>query len=140
MGVFKKLILGWIQVDRMMVMCWKRSVVIILDINEYGGLLLQDRVQKGLGKILRYQKVCGGWGDRGIRKGSSSAKNMRLNSHRFPIKDSWGHKASYANVAVINDIRKAYGLNLINFSSGSSGIFSLSFCAIRAACGCWKNE
>ena len=116
------------------------AVGFIKDIIEYGVLLLQDRVQKGLGKILRYQKVCGGWRNGGIRKGSSSAKNMRLNSHRFPIKDCWGHKASIANVAVINDIRKAYGLNFMNFSSGSLGIFPLSLCAIRAACGCWKNE
>jgi hypothetical protein len=43
MGVFKKLILGWIQVDRMMVLCWKRSVVIIFDINEYGGLRTLSR-------------------------------------------------------------------------------------------------
>ena len=112
----------------------------IKDIIEYGVLLLLDRIKKGLSKAFRYQKVGAGWGNSGIRKGSSSAKNMRLNSHRFPIKDSWGHKASIAKIAVINDIRNTYGLNFINLSSGSSGIFPLSLCAIRAACGCWKNE
>ena len=44
-----------------------------------------------------------------------------------------GHKASTANVAVNNDIRKAYGLNLINLFSGSSGILFLSFCATTYA-------
>lgn len=35
------MILGWIQVDRMMVVGLGMDVVVILDINEYGGLLLQ---------------------------------------------------------------------------------------------------
>ena len=111
----------------------------IFDINEYGGSL-QDDLENVPGNPFGHINVGSGWTSGGIRKGSSSAKNMRLNSHRFPIKDCWGHKASYANVAVINDNRKAYGLNLMNLSSGSSGIFPLSLCAIRAACGCWKNE
>ena len=33
----------------MMVVCWKMSIDVIFDINEYGVLLLQDRVQKIFG-------------------------------------------------------------------------------------------
>ena len=54
------MILGWIQVDRMMVVGLGMDVVVIFDINEYGVLLL-DRIKKGLGKALRYQKVGAGW-------------------------------------------------------------------------------
>ena len=38
-GVFKKRIVGWIQVDRMMVMGCEKSVDIIFDINGYAGYL-----------------------------------------------------------------------------------------------------
>ena len=55
------MILGWIQVDRMMVVGLGMDVVVIFDIIEYGVLLLQDRVQKGLSKAFGYQKVGGGW-------------------------------------------------------------------------------
>ena len=55
------MILGWIQVDRMMVVGLGMDVVVIFDIIEYRVLLLQDRIQKGLGKALRYQKVGAGW-------------------------------------------------------------------------------
>ena len=41
------MILGWIQVDRMMVVLGM-DVVVIFDIIEYGVLLL-DRIKKGLG-------------------------------------------------------------------------------------------
>lgn len=54
------MILGWIQVDRMMVVGLGMDVVVIFDIIEYG-VLLADRVQKGLGKAFRYQKVGAGW-------------------------------------------------------------------------------
>ena len=43
------MILGWIQVDRMMVVGLGMDVVVIFDIIEYRVLLLQDRIQKGLG-------------------------------------------------------------------------------------------
>lgn len=80
----------------------------IFDINEYGvlSLLLENDLENVPCHSLGYINVGGGWGYRGIRKGSSSAKKMRLNSHRFPRKDCWGHKASIAKVAVKNDIRK----------------------------------
>ena len=55
------MILGWIQVDRMMVVGLGMDVVVIFDINEYRVLLLQDRVQKGLSKAFGYQKVGIGW-------------------------------------------------------------------------------
>ena len=42
------MILGWIQVDRMMVVGLGMDVVVIFDINEYRVLLL-DRIKKGLG-------------------------------------------------------------------------------------------
>ena len=54
------MILGWIQVDRMMVVLGM-DVVVIFDIIEYVVLLLQDRIKKGLSKALRYQKVGIGW-------------------------------------------------------------------------------
>ena len=60
------MILGWIQVDRMMVVGLGMDVVVIFDINEYGVLLLLDRIKKGLSKALRYQKVGGGWRNSGI--------------------------------------------------------------------------
>lgn len=60
------MILGWIQVDRMMVVGLGMDVVVIFDINEYGVLLLLDRIKKGLGKALRYQKVGIGWRNGGI--------------------------------------------------------------------------
>ena len=59
-GVFKIMILGWIQVDRMMVVGLGMDVVVIFDIIEYRVLLL-DRIKKGLSKALRYQKVGAGW-------------------------------------------------------------------------------
>ena len=46
------MILGWIQVDRMMVVLGM-DVVVIFDIIEYRVLLL-DRIKKGLSKALRY--------------------------------------------------------------------------------------
>lgn len=54
------MILGWIQVDRMMVVGLGMDVVVIFDIIEYGVLLL-DRIKKGLSKALRYQNVGIGW-------------------------------------------------------------------------------
>ena len=54
------MILGWIQVDRMMVVGLGMDVVVIFDIIEYRVLLL-DRIKKGLSKALRYQKVGAGW-------------------------------------------------------------------------------
>ena len=42
------MILGWIQVDRMMVVVLGMDVVVIFDIIEYRVLLL-DRIKKGLG-------------------------------------------------------------------------------------------
>jgi len=51
MGVFKKLILGWIQVDRMMVLCWKMSVAIIFDNIGYRGSL-QDDLHKFIGNTI----------------------------------------------------------------------------------------
>ena len=65
MGVFKKLILGWIQVDRMMVMCWKRSVDVIFDKNGYRGSL-QDDLEDIPGNSFGYQNVGTGWGYGGI--------------------------------------------------------------------------
>ena len=59
------MILGWIQVDRMMVVGLGMDVVVIFDIIEYGVLLL-DRIKKGLSKALRYQKVGAGWRNGGI--------------------------------------------------------------------------
>ena len=74
------MILGWIQVDRMMVVGLGMDVVVIFDIIEYGVLLL-DRIKKGLGKALRYQKVGAGWWNSGIVWGytcndDSRAKNQ----------------------------------------------------------------
>ncbi len=115
------------------------AVGFIFDINEYGGSL-QDDLENVPGNPFGHINVGSGWTSGGIRKGSSSAKNMRLNSHRFPIKDCWGHKASIAKVADINDTRKAYGLNFINFSSGSSGILLLSSCAKTEAIGLWSKH
>ena len=60
------MILGWIQVDRMMVVGLGMDVVVIFDIIEYGVLLLLDRIKKGLSKAFRYQKVGAGWGNSGI--------------------------------------------------------------------------
>ena len=60
------MILGWIQVDRMMVVGLGMDVVVIFDIIEYRVLLLQDRIKKGLGKALRYQNVGIGWRNGGI--------------------------------------------------------------------------
>ena len=60
------MILGWIQVDRMMVVGLGMDVVVIFDIIEYGVLLLLDRIKKGLGKALRYQNVGIGWRNGGI--------------------------------------------------------------------------
>ena len=60
------MILGWIQVDRMMVVGLGMDVVVIFDIIEYGVLLLLDRIKKGLGKAFGYQKVGGGWRNSGI--------------------------------------------------------------------------
>ena len=54
------MILGWIQVDRMMVVGLGMDVVVIFDIIEYRVLLL-DRIKKGLSKALCYQKVGAGW-------------------------------------------------------------------------------
>ena len=54
------MILGWIQVDRMMVVVLGMDVVVIFDINEYG-VLLVDRIKKGFGKAFGYQKVGTGW-------------------------------------------------------------------------------
>jgi hypothetical protein len=51
MGVFKKSILGWIQVDRMMVLCWKMSVAIIFDNIGYRGSL-QDDLHKFIGNTI----------------------------------------------------------------------------------------
>ena len=59
------MLLGWIQVDRMMVVGLGMDVVVIFDIIEYGVLLL-DRIKKGLGKALRYQNVGIGWRNGGI--------------------------------------------------------------------------
>ena len=47
------MILGWIQVDRMMVVGLGMDVVVIFDIIEYRVLLL-DRIKMGLSKALRY--------------------------------------------------------------------------------------
>ena len=55
------MILGWIQVDRMMVVGLGMDVVVIFDIIEYRVLLLLDRIKKGLSKALCYQKVGAGW-------------------------------------------------------------------------------
>ena len=60
------MILGWIQVDRMMVVGLGMDVVVIFDIIEYGVLLLLDRIKKGLGKAFGYQKVGIGWRNGGI--------------------------------------------------------------------------
>ena len=60
------MILGWIQVDRMMVVGLGMDVVVIFDIIEYVVLLLQDRIKKGLSKALRYQNVGIGWRNGGI--------------------------------------------------------------------------
>ena len=54
------MILGWIQVDRMMVVGLGMDGVVIFDIIEYRVLLL-DRIKKGLSKALSYQKVGAGW-------------------------------------------------------------------------------
>ena len=82
------MILGWIQVDRMMVVGLGMDVVVIFDIIEYGVLLLLDRIKKGLGKALRYQNVGIGWRNGGIReKGAQMQRISSLNSHRFPIKN-----------------------------------------------------
>ena len=79
------MILGWIQVDRMMVVGLGMDVVVIFDIIEYGVLLL-DRIKKGLSKALRYQKVGAGWRNGGIgEKGAQMQRISNLNSHRFPI-------------------------------------------------------
>ena len=59
------MILGWIQVDRMMVVGLGMDVVVIFDIIEYRVLLL-DRIKKGLSKALSYQKVGIGWRNGGI--------------------------------------------------------------------------
>ena len=59
------MILGWIQVDRMIVVGLGMDVVVIFEINEYGVLLL-DRIKKGLGKAFGYQKVGIGWRNGGI--------------------------------------------------------------------------
>ena len=81
------MILGWIQVDRMMVVGLGMDVVVIFDIIEYGVLLL-DRIKKGLGKALRYQNVGIGWRNGGIReKGAQMQRISNLNPHRFPIKN-----------------------------------------------------
>ena len=40
------MILGWIQVDRMMVVGLGMDVVVIFDIIEYGGLLLDSILKK----------------------------------------------------------------------------------------------
>ena len=60
MGVFKKLILGWIQVDRMMVLCWKMSVVIIFDKIGYKGSL-QDDLHKLLGHSIGNKRMDKWW-------------------------------------------------------------------------------
>lgn len=65
------MILGWIQVDRMMVVGLGMDVVVIFDIIEYG-VLLVDRIKKGLGKAFRYQKVGTGWRYCGIVGGYTS--------------------------------------------------------------------
>ena len=49
MGVFKKLYLYLIRCDVDRVVVVMRSIDLIFDINEYGMLLLQDRVQKIFG-------------------------------------------------------------------------------------------
>ena len=46
------MILGWIQVDRMMVVCWKKSVVVIFDINEYGGYFFRIESRRSLAAHL----------------------------------------------------------------------------------------
>ena len=74
------MILGWIQVDRMMVVGLGMDVVVIFDIIEYGVLLL-DRIKKGLSKAFGYQKVGAGWWGGGIVWGytcndDSRAKNQ----------------------------------------------------------------
>jgi hypothetical protein len=62
------MILGWIRVDRMMVVCWKMSIDVIFDINEYGGLslLLENDLENVPCHSLGYINVGGGWGYRGI--------------------------------------------------------------------------
>ena len=80
------MILGWIQVDRMMVVGLGMDVVVIFDINEYGvlSLLLENDLENVPCHSLGYINVGGGWGNRGIGKGSSTARWCRMNSHRFP--------------------------------------------------------
>ena len=59
------MILGWIQVDRMMVVGLGMDVVVIMDINEYG-VLLVDIIKKGFGKEKKKKKVGTGWRGGGI--------------------------------------------------------------------------
>ena len=70
------MILGWIQVDRMMVVGLGMDVVVIFDINEYGvlSLLLENDLENVPCHSLGYINVGGGWGYRGI-VGSHSCYN-----------------------------------------------------------------
>ena len=64
-GVFKKRIVGWIQVDRMMVMGCEKSVDIIFDKIDTRGSF-EDAIQKVFGYTLRYNTVGSGWTNGGV--------------------------------------------------------------------------
>ena len=76
------MILGWIQVDRVGLLCWKKSVDLIFDKNEYGVLLL-DRIKKGLSKAFGYQKVGTGWRNGGIVWGYTSDDDSRADNQKL---------------------------------------------------------
>ena len=57
--------MGWIQVDRMMVMGCEKSVDIIFDKIDTRGSF-EDAVQKVFGYTLRYYGVGSGGGSRGL--------------------------------------------------------------------------
>ena len=64
----------------------------------------------------------------------SSGDSNKTLENLVPDKEVQGIKQVKAKVADKNDNRKAYGCNLMNFLSGSSGILFLSFCARIDAC------
>ena len=57
----------------------------------------------------------------------SSGDSNKTLENLVPDKEVKGIKQVKANVAVINETVKAYGCNLMNLFSGSSGILFLSF-------------
>ena len=58
------------------------DVVVIFDINEYGVLLL-DRIKKGLSKAFGYQKVGTGWRNGGIVWGYTSDDDSRADNQKL---------------------------------------------------------